>query len=871
MVGLRIGLVLVLMCLPALTGCISSPARTAKPTPALPAAEVRMRDWVLDRAADFAAGQMAGLVVTDEAGGELRLSPVAGSGVYTSTIVVADFSFNAIAPHWAARLPSGGQLRVEIRFRSGQADWVEWQPVGNAEWNPLKEQFHPETPFLLSSGTHIQCRVTITATDSAASPVLEQLTLTYMDTTVGPTTQQAQTVRQMAQTTMLGAPSPAIIPRAGWGCDERYRTWSSEYRPVAKIVVHHTVTPNDYNEASATQWVRAIYYYHAVTLGWGDIGYNYLIDRFGNVYEGRYGGPGVVGGHVYSYNYGSMGVALIGTYGNSGGSVAPTQPVLSALTALGAWEASRSFIHPLESASFYNAAPPNLGGHRDYPPFSTTCPGDLLYAQLPGVRQAVWSQMMSFLSPFRVQWEARSGTPDPVQPRQTISLAVNVRNVGWQTWLQGGSNPVRIGYHWLDAAGRAVVQPPQDDLRAALAQDVSFGRTHEWAAVRVTAPITPGLYTLALDMVQEGVAWFHDANPSSPLLSIPVTVAAPPTPTPAPTLDPATLKNGGFEYDGAWTIYETAYPARYVGTPRRSGNRALQTGIADPAANVFSYSSVEQAVVLPGGGNVQLTWWYQAQVSSGDYGYVYINPAGRGWQVLQVMRSGVSDWTQVSYDLTAWAGLPVSIRVGTYNNGSGGVSVMYVDDMSIQAIAAVPTATPTLTPTATPTPTPTILPTSTSAACAELVVNGDFEANTGWTIAQTPYRARYTTAAARTGSRAMQVGIADLAENQMSYSSADQRMGVPAGRRATLTLWYWMPRSGGIGDYGYLMIQPDGSDWRTLRVIKDATGGWTQLQVDVSHYAGSAFTLRLGARNDGSGDGAAAVMYVDGVSVQSCP
>jgi hypothetical protein len=112
--------------------------------------------------------------------------------------------------------------------------------------------------------------------------------------------------------------------------------------------------------------------------------------------------------------------------------------------------------------------------------------------------------------------------------------------------------------------------------------------------------------------------------------------------------------------------------------------------------------------------------------------------------------------------------------------------------------------------------------------------------------------------------------MANLAENVFSYSSAEQRFSIPSGRRAVLTFWYHVPNGGGSGDYGYFLIRPDGGSWRIVRIVREATAGWTQLQVDVSHYAGRAFTLRLGMRNDGPWDGAAAVMYVDSLSLPAC-
>ena len=122
---------------------------------------------------------------------------------------------------------------------------------------------------------------------------------------------------------------PPIVLRAGWGADERLRfdssgkeTWPPAFYPVQKLIVHHTATQNDDPDPAAT--IRSIYYYHAVTQGWGDIGYNFLIDESGRIYEGRHTidyplgaspteedsrGYGVTAAHAYGYNSGTIGIA----------------------------------------------------------------------------------------------------------------------------------------------------------------------------------------------------------------------------------------------------------------------------------------------------------------------------------------------------------------------------------------------------------------------------------------------------------------------------------------------------------------------------------------------------------------------------------
>jgi hypothetical protein len=116
----------------------------------------------------------------------------------------------------------------------------------------------------------------------------------------------------------------------------------------------------------------------------------------------------------------------------------------------------------------------------------------------------------------------------------------------------------------------------------------------------------------------------------------------------------------------------------------------------------------------------------------------------------------------------------------------------------------------------------------------------------------------------------MQLGIVVPQRNRLSYSSAEQLFSIPAGAKATLTFWHRMPDSGGRGDFAYFMIRTTGGSWRTLRIIQRNVPEWTRLSVDVSHYAGRSFRLRVGVRNDGPADGRAAAMYVDDVSLQAC-
>ncbi len=622
------------------------------------ASGVRSHDWTHTRAADWMAGEVTGLVVTDLDGGELRLAPGATTGVYTSPVMAAAFPFNAVAPHWRATVPAGCALAVELRVYTAGGGWSPWYAFDEADWSPAQGRFYPETPLLLPGGQRFQYRVTLIAPIAGQTPVLHEMTVTCIDATAGPTTSQAKAAARSDQVSAQDVPQPAVIPRSGWGADESLRydehddlLWPLEYRTVAKMVVHHTVSTNEYAEDEAAGLVRAIYYYHAVTRGWGDIGYNYLVDKYGNTYEGRYGGPGVVAGHVYGYNYGSMGIGTIGSYGNIGGSITPTVESLTALADLSAWEANRSYIHPLESAPFYDAAPPNLGGHRDYPPGTTSCPGDDLYAELPALRQDVWQHIVAHTAEYDVDWLAWGTPPYTLLAGETYSLTMSVRNTGWLTWPQAGiTNAVRLGYHWFDGDGQLVVQPPEDDHRGPLDGDVTFGHVYHFEPASVTTPITAGVYTLEWDMVHEGVSWFHDANAASPLLTMTLTL----TDTPPVTLSGQLLDVRGRPVSGGQVVL----PDWITVTADSQGAYTLP-GLARIAYTVTA-SAEGYAPPLPA---------YAVDATGGEVTYPFVL-APAGFTALTTnsdFENGLADWSQ--------GGITTSLPVSAAHTGFGALQL----------------------------------------------------------------------------------------------------------------------------------------------------------------------------------------------------
>jgi flagellar hook assembly protein FlgD len=193
------------------------------------------------------------------------------------------------------------------------------------------------------------------------------------------------------------AGSPQIIPRSAWQADESIRRAPPVYAPTLEYaLVHHTVNANSYSCSQSASIVRGIEVYHVKGNGWNDIGYNFLVDKCGQIFEGRYGGidRNVVGAHSQGFNTGSVGVSVIGTYNAVGISTAAR----TALVNLLAWRLDVAHLDPLSFADvlsggnqkFPAKVPVRLraiSGHRDT--YFTECPGNALYAELPAIAQAV--------------------------------------------------------------------------------------------------------------------------------------------------------------------------------------------------------------------------------------------------------------------------------------------------------------------------------------------------------------------------------------------------------------------------------------------------------------------------------------------------
>lgn len=266
----------------------------------------------------------------------------------------------------------------------------------------------------------------------------------------------ATTVREAIPARPAGAAGPTgvALSRAAWNADESLRfdrrgreVWPPVFQTVQKLVVHHTAgTNDDADPEAARSTIRSMYYYHAVTQGWGDIGYSFLVDRFGNVYQGRWSGSrdatsgedgagrGVTAGHAFGYNSGTVGVALLGTLTSQGPSGEATEALkrflVAKASAHGVDATGRStYTSPVNGTQ---AAFPNISGHREVPDNATECPGDYFLADAQAGLPAVVAYVRANATP-----------PDTVAPPAPASFKATAGRrqvvLSWQPAVDPGA------------------------------------------------------------------------------------------------------------------------------------------------------------------------------------------------------------------------------------------------------------------------------------------------------------------------------------------------------------------------------------------------------------------------------------------------
>jgi hypothetical protein len=293
------------------------------------------------------------------------------------------------------------------------------------------------------------------------------------------------------------AAQPRIISRSGWGAKEKLRRCGPDYAEdgVKMAYVHHTVNSNSYPPSRSDDLIRGIYAYHVQGRNFCDIAYNFLIDRFGRVFEGRFGGidQPVIGAHAMGFNTGSTGVAALGTFTST---KAPAK-MLRAFKRLLAWRLDVAHLRPTAKAVMVSGGGsaqkfkkgqvvtlPVISGHRHTG--HTTCPGSFLFRKLGPIRRAAETRGLP-----KIWNPARSTEALSLSLAQTVQLTTTLSEaMGWSVGI-------------TDAFGATV----REFAGSGSVVDVTWDGKRDDG---VTA-VVPGTYTVTIRAQRPGGAPARDA------------------------------------------------------------------------------------------------------------------------------------------------------------------------------------------------------------------------------------------------------------------------------------------------------------------------------------------------------------------------
>ena len=369
---------------------------------------------------------------------------------------------------------------------------------------------------------------------------------------------------------------PRVITRAGWGADESIRSQNPTYdEKLVAATVHHTAGANNYSQAEAAGIVRGIYKYHTAVLGWGDIGYNALVDKYGNIYEGRYGGltKNVQGAHAGGFNKGTFGISMMGDYSTAH----PTPAMINSVGAMIGWRMRIAGLDPSGKATLTSqgyktakygagqqATLPSIFAHRDVG--DTTCPGAAGYAQMDRIR-SIAAQKSSGLGDGLIVNEGPDGATDI---RADLPGAIADGDLG--SIIDG-----------LDIPPEAIAAIPGLQAMAQGEQQVdTFSGGRSILAASLGLAGAPGLGNDA-ESVLGAVGRNADQGPS--LADIPVLV------------QPTTTKDGDDEFAAEWRAVTDEY-GDVLGQPvtgvQQGATVPNQTGEADPVR----YVKFERGIIV---------------------------------------------------------------------------------------------------------------------------------------------------------------------------------------------------------------------------------------------------------------------------------
>lgn len=388
---------------------------------------------VLGIALTLPASASAGLATL-----QVRELPLRAERTLAATVATREFQLAGI--HWQ------GPGRLELRIRTPRG-WSAWRPVVEGETDApdagvregrASRGWRLGAPIWVGRGRGLEVRAIGRVTRARALTVRSPVSKVPLRAT-------------------LAAGAPQIVPRSAWQADESIRREKPAYADTLRMAfVHHTAGTNDYTRLQAPAIVRAIELYHVQGNGWNDIGYNALVDRFGTVYEGRYGGidRNVVGAHAKGFNTGAFGIAVMGDFRT----VEAPAPAGDALVRTLAWRLDLAHLDAL--ATFNGISSGNerfapgipvflraISGHRDTG--LTTCPGQRLYDLIPTIARRVAALGLPKLYDPAVAADESGGTRFTARLSAPLPWTVTVADGSGLELARGEGSGTAVDWTWL--------------------------------------------------------------------------------------------------------------------------------------------------------------------------------------------------------------------------------------------------------------------------------------------------------------------------------------------------------------------------------------------------------------------------------------
>jgi len=466
---------------------------------------------------------------------DLAAEPLAASaaaaGWRTTRVLRAPRRFDLVGLRWARGSKAEAQVRARRRGRSW-TPWVHLHPTGDHGPDGRRAVPAGTDPAFVGAADELQLRLRGNPRALRARFVRALPTATVARR-VGERLRRRSTARA-SQRRQVSRPPVRVITRSEWGGDSVPPRSEPDFGSVQIAFVHHTVTANEYDPEDSAAIVLGIARYHRDSNRWNDLGYNFLVDKHGQVFEGRAGGidAPVVGAQAQGYNSVSTGVACLGTFSE----VAQSEAGMDALARLIGWKLTLHGV-PVQGqvtvtsaggeSNRYRSGTPvtfeRISGHRDGD--ATSCPGEVLYGQLADLRV----RAARYAAPVAALTMHTSKTVRGVKPSEVGGLlrfgdgssagglAVDVElQAAGSAWTRVAGAAAAADGSWI--AG--VTLPYSARLRAVFAGDGARGRME---SAPIAVRVVPSLkLTVAATRVRRRRALNFDGtmSPAAPRVTV---------------------------------------------------------------------------------------------------------------------------------------------------------------------------------------------------------------------------------------------------------------------------------------------------------------------------------------------------------------